>query len=126
MATVSVTFRIDGIDEEKGYELPCPMCGRSILDAMGPEQVPCTACDGYGGPAELPRPRFELNVHNGNAAALLRLLQLGSEPAGSVDPRDLLVKLSLVGDVREHKQHFAALSRIATQAVRYERLVVWS
>lgn len=122
---MSVTFRIEGIEEEHGYELPCPTCGRSTLDAMGPEHVPCSACDGYGGPAELPRPRFELNVHSGNGAALLRLLQLPDEPAGSVDARDLLVKLTLANCPRAHEQHFAALSRIATQAARYDRPVLW-
>ena len=123
---MSVTFRIDGIEEEHGHELPCLTCGRSILDAMGPEHVPCTACDGYGGPAELPRPRFELNVHNGNAAALQRLLQLDVGPGGSVDARDLLAKLTLAHCPPEHEHHFAALSRIATQAARYERSVVWA
>ena len=122
---MSVTFRIDGIEEEQGYELPCPSCGRSIRDAIGTEHVPCTACDGYGGPAELPRPRFELNVHNGNAAALRHLLQLDGGPAGSVDARDLLVKLSLAKCPPEHQDHFATLSRIATQAARYGREIVW-
>lgn len=123
---MSLTFRIDGIEEEQGFDLPCPACGRSILDATtGPEHVPCAACDGYGGPAELPQPQFELHVHGGNAAALFALLQLDATAPG-VDPADLLVKLTLAACPPEHERHFAKLSQIATKARRYNRAVVWS
>ena len=123
---MSVTFRVHGIGEEQGYELPCPFCKRSMRDVVAStEHVPCTECDGYGGPPELPQPQFELNVHQGNAGALLRLLQLDNAPAGSVDPVDLLVKLSLTPCPAAHERHFAQLAKIAKKARRYERSVVW-
>lgn len=123
---MSLTFRIEGIEEEHGYDLPCPACGRSILAAVAAaERVECAACDGYGGPAELPQPQFELHVHGGNAAALFALLQLDATVPG-VDPADLLVKLTLAACPPEHERHFAKLSQIATKARRYNRAVVWS
>jgi hypothetical protein len=126
---MSMTFRVEGLDEERGYELPCKGCGVSLVGAMEPGEqrhLECRVCSGYGGAADadLPRPRHELNVHNGNAAALLSLLQL-DPAAGEADPVDLLVKLSLVRVPRCHEDHVAVLSRIATRARKYSRKVVW-
>lgn len=128
MATVSLTFKIDGIDEEHGYELPCPTCKRSTIDAVSgvPGDVDCPTCDGYGGPAELPEPRFELNVANAHGAELLQRLGIPGDCTGSVDPRDVLTALAMRPGVSERERRYdVVLSRIATMAVRYGRHVVW-
>jgi hypothetical protein len=126
---VSFTFSIEGVGEEHGHELPCKGCGVSLLGALEPSErrhLDCPVCLGYGGAADedLPKVRYELHVHNGNGAALLSLLQLDLA-AGQADPVDLLVKLTLARIPRCHEAHAEALSRIATQARKYSRNVVW-
>lgn len=116
---MSLTFSIDGIREENGHDLPCPDCGLTLADPHGDPD--CT-CMGYGGPEVLPQPRFELNVSNGNGCDLLRILGVPATCVGELDPRDLLVALEL-HDVRDRYRE--VLRRIAEQAVKYDRKVVW-
>lgn len=120
---MSVTFSIEGIREEAGYELPCPDCGLSLDNAhLHDDRDFDCSCMGYGGPRELPQPRFELNVHNGNAVAILGHLGLDAM-AGDVDPRDVLSVLTQRPLEREH--HNTVLMRIARQAVKYDRQILW-
>lgn len=145
---MSVTFSIQGIHEEDGYELPCPSCGQSMRDCMDPERrdYDCTACMGYGGPAEMPQPQFELNVANTNALALLAFLGLPAECCGDADPQDILTALALRYDSHAElatdtvvdgnvthvgrspfqcARYLEQLTKIATKAAKYDRRVVW-
>lgn len=135
---MSLTFSIEDLHEEHGYDLPCPTCGLSTIAAMAlPATAPttCEVCGGYGGPADehMPRPQFELNVSNVNGALLLEALDLDEEPSGAVEPTDLLRELAIKyqrrGDVFPLPQadaYWAQLRRIATKARQYSRRVVWS
>ena len=125
---MSTTFTIDGIEEENGYELPCPACGHSLMSAANLSEPPnCSACLGYGGPDDMhmPVPQFVLNVHNGNARKLFDLLQLDPE-SGQVEAGDLLFRISMVNCPEAHDGHIAKLVKIAEKARKYDRPVVWS
>jgi hypothetical protein len=140
---MSVTFSIDGIEQETGHDLPCPDCGTTLATGGGPDDC---SCYGYGGPERLPFATFELNVANENAIALLRFLGLPDEYCGSVDATDLLGRLSIkrasvdllvepgsvdgrvisVGRNRAQVERYLdRIERIATQAQKYARNVVW-
>lgn len=128
---MSLTFSIEGLSEEHGYELPCKGCGVSLVEALEPGEkrhLDCRACGGYGGAAEqdMPKPRHELNVNNGRGAALLWALGLPVVPSGEVDPRDLLVALEGRGGHAAVAGYRRILERIATRAASYHRLVVWN
>lgn len=126
---MSATFSIEGITEEAGYELPCEACGVSLYGALDPREsrhLDCPACLGYGGPVDIPKAQFELNVHNQNCAALLRLVGLESAPEGAADPRDILTKLALVEVPQELATQAAKLAKIASKAAKYDRRVVWA
>lgn len=126
---MSMTFSIQGLGEEHGYELPCTACGVSLLGALEPGErrhLDCRVCLGYGGPEELPKVRHELNVHNGNGVALLAALGLPTEAAGEVGARDLLVSLELRGDHPTVARYRETLERIASRAAKYDRPVVWA
>jgi len=127
---MSMTFSISGISEEHGYELPCKGCGVSTRAAMEPAEQrhrECRICCGYGGAADadLPRPVFELNVANGHGCEALRALGLPTRTAGLVPAQDLLVALVLRGGSLKARYR-SALQRIATQAAKYGRPVIWS
>ena len=149
---MSVTFRVHGLEEEHGYDLPCPTCGLSIeavieRESRGiPRPFDC-ACQGYGGPPteDLPSPRYELNVANGNADALLRWLDLEGENAcdGAVLLCRLAIKRPSAGLLvqavergarwTEHgrtpeqvARYVEALERIASRAAKWDTVVEWS
>jgi hypothetical protein len=144
---MSLTFSIEGIQEEKGYELPCRGCGMTIMQAIG--QHECAVCSGYGGAADedMPKVRYELNVANLNGYALLNFLDLPLDASGAVKGIDLVLRLAIVKHSRyelcrpaqrsgnvftgglERPQvdnYFRVLTRIARQAMRYRRNVIWS
>lgn len=125
---MSTTFQIDGIDEERGHDLPCQACGHSLQSAIG-LQFDCAACDGYGGPAELPTPRFELNVAEERAGRLLRFLG-ADQDQDQLDPRDVLCRLvagpdalarAVQVDDETARRYIDTLTRIATKAIQYSR-----
>lgn len=147
---MSFTFSIAGIEEEHGYELPCPDCGLSLDSAALPENQdrrnPDCSCFGHGGPEELPAPQFELNVATANGIALLRFLGLETAEYGEVDPADLLTALALKQDhadlltvpyshdarvidggrsQNQVERYFAKLTKIAAKAAEFDRMVVW-
>lgn len=146
---MTITFQIEGIEQEDGDELACPDCKLSMRDNRvkpGASPMDCS-CYGYGGPAVMPVPQFELNVSNVNGADLLRFLGVEFDYCGDIDPRDLLTALA-----NSHGNHYqlevdptsegnvyymgrstdqvarnmAKLEKIATKAVKYGRRVVWS
>lgn len=141
---MSVTFSIEGIEEETGYELPCEVCGRKLGhdDAM----ADCSACYGFGGPSNMPQPRFVLNIANGNAMDLLEYLGLYCDYAGSIDPglldeklrefppnefeapnRQLKANVTQCGRTKDQvDRYWRVLRRICKQAKKYSRKVVWS
>lgn len=128
---MSMTFAIEGLSEEQGYELPCKGCGVSLMGALEPGEqrhLDCRVCGGYGGAADedMPKARHELNVNNGNGAALLRALGLPDSQDGAADPRDILTALALRGEDEAVARYRATLERIASRAVKYNRAVVWS
>jgi hypothetical protein len=99
---MSVTFCVEGLNEDTGYNLPCPECGLSPLQAsQTDDKNEDCLCMGYGGPEHLPVPQHELNVANINAHALMTMLDLDSHPCGAIQPQDLLAKLSIYGDRAE-------------------------
>ena len=138
---MSVTFRIEGIEEEDGDELPCPACGCSMRDmrmVVGP-RAHCDTCSGYGGPERMPVPQFELNVANANAATLLRFLQLDVEVCGGeLEPEQLLQVLAVkegraieladcgVLSTDQVARYWRMLRKIARKAMRYQRRVIWN
>lgn len=143
---MSITFSIEGIEEETGNELPCPKCGVSLATACLPENHSneCELCQGYGGPAQLPEPQFELNVANGNGYALLEWMGLGAECAGDAHPWAILIALNTQDasplqsvDVDAGVVHYCGrtaeqvaryvekLRKIALKASDYDRKVVW-
>lgn len=95
---MSITFSIEGIHEEDGTDLPCPDCGLSLATAhLHPQRNFDCSCGGYGGPEELPEPQFQLNLSNGNGMALLRFLELGSDPYGAAEADHVLFQLAIKG-----------------------------
>lgn len=143
---MSITFSIEGIEEENGSELPCPDCGVSLAKACLPENHSntCELCQGYGGPAQLPEAQFELNMANGNAYAVLEWMGLGAECAGDAHPWAILLALNTQdaspleavdvdagvvlysGRTREQvARYITKLRKIAHKAAKYNRKVVW-
>lgn len=121
---MSVTFRIEGLSEEDGSDLPCPDCGLTLSDAhLRPDRNFDCSCMGYGGPEELPLPRYELNVHEGHAADILSHLGL-HYTIGSESPHSILATLAL--RPLPNRAHGVTLLRIASKAAQYGRLVIWS
>jgi len=147
---MTITFSIEGIQEETGDELPCLSCGETLLGAMhkanGDRNEDCPACFGYGGPETVAEPRFELNVSNVNAGALLRHLGIEFDYCGEVSPQDLLTALAVRSSdelmveaphsegnwhyggrsAEQVARYVAKLEQIATMAAKYDRRVVWS
>jgi hypothetical protein len=122
---MTLTFRIDGIEEEQGHDLPCPDCGLTLANAhLHHDRDFDCSCMGYGGPQELPTPRYELNVANMNGWDILVSLGFEADHCGTLDPRDLLTALTLRGR-NLNERYVTVLERIARQAVRYDRTVVW-
>jgi len=143
---MSITFSIEGIEEETGDELPCPQCKLSFRDNRSGKHSPMEClCMGYGGPEQLPQPQFEMNVANGNAYALLEAIGQTPDYCGEVDPRDVLVGLERLqpgalesadeqpaanvycaGRSSEQVARYVAqLRKIALKARKYDRRVVW-
>lgn len=142
---MTITFSIEGIEEEHGYELPCPDCGLSMDDAVGRKHGdPDCSCLGYGGPDKMPEVRYELNVSNANAGPLLDHLGIEFDHCGAVDPREVLAALAVRSPAeltspashapgwfngartpRTVAHYYARLTRIAKMAIKYERRVVW-
>lgn len=147
---MSITFSIQGIEEERGYELLCPDCGLSIISASLPENAdrrdPDCSCGGYGGPDTLPEPRFSMNLSNTNALELLSHLGLDVDYVGSADPQDILTALAIKegqddllvspteqeGNVvrcgrtaEQVASYIERLTRIAAKAAEYGRRVIW-
>jgi len=142
---MSITFSIQGIEEEHGYELPCPDCGLSMRDvSAGKSSPPDCSCMGYGGPDQLPVPRYELNISNFNAAALFSHLRIEFDDCGTIDPREILTALAVYpaqalissdesssnlimcgrsADTVKH--YYDRLTRISQMALEYGRNVVW-
>lgn len=130
---MSVTFSVEGLEEEHGYDLPCPDCGDSMMTAVA-RSVPLRDCScmGYGGPIELPRPRFEMNLTNRNALVLLEWLDLPVQDGtleGATDGQDLLTTLAvketsqLVELLAAARDEFDVQQDVARLAVRYVRLL---
>lgn len=144
---MTISFSIDGIEEEHGYDLPCPDCGLTLSDAhLDDDRNFDCSCYGYGGPEKLPEPQFYLNVSTENGVALLRHLGLPAEEFGQVDPQDLLTALAIKegqddllmcsGEFRgrnflggrtasQVERYRSKLTKIATKASDYGRDVVW-
>ena len=142
---MSITFSIQGIEEETGDELPCAQCGLSFRDNRSGKHSPMEClCMGYGGPEELPQPQFSMNVANGNGYAILDALNLPVECYGEADPRDILARLEclqpgelVTPDVDAGVVFYAGrsaeqvaryrdqLRKIASKAAKYDRKVVW-
>lgn len=121
---MTVTFSIDGIEEENGGDLPCPDCG---LTLASPERGdPFCSCLGYGGPEQLPTPRFELNVSNVHAAELLESLDLACGLyQGDLEPREVLLALALRSPSCDRtRRYHVVLARIATKAEQYSRRIL--
>lgn len=142
---MSVTFSVEGLEEERGFDLPCPDCGISIGEALQNRPSLDCSCGGYGGPEKLPIPRHELNVANGNAAAILRHLALESDDPrylfGGADPKDILTAMETrhwIGLVSPDRRlgpntikcgrtpdqasgYYRTLRRIAKKAAKYGR-----
>lgn len=113
---MSVTFSLQPgyVTEDRSFmQAPCPECGGHnpyVTLPAGVERVPasvaCGSCHGYGGDSakeDAYYARLEeqgsLNVANANAAYIVReILNLSEEHIynGSIDPQELLFKLSLV------------------------------
>ena len=139
---MSITFSIEGIEQDTGLELPCPSCGLRLADENDYESD--CVCMGYGGPPDIPIARFEMNLANGNAEALLthlgfRVNDFGA-PATDVivalesNPRYPLItsdkwrglRSVICGRTREQVQlYYETLRRIALKAQQYSRAVVW-
>lgn len=146
---MSITFSVEGIEEEHGYDLPCPDCGLSMDDVVaipGGSYVNAKcSCLGYGGPDKMPVVRYELNVSNVNAAALLDHLGIELDHCGAVEPLDVLAALAVrdpaellrtvthrdggwIGNPRSVMtvaHYYERLTRIAKMALEYRRRVVW-
>ncbi len=139
---MSVSFWIDGIEEEDGSEFPCENCGRRIGDP-GPV-TDCQLCYGWGGPSNFPPPRFRLHMSATNARALLQYLGV---PFGGhrIEPALLLEKLTefpphgfVAPNQKRHGvmvmgrtldqvwSYWRSLTRIARKAKQYKRNVRWS
>jgi len=148
---MSITFSIEGIREEQGYELPCTGCGVSAIAALTTGETrhrECPVCDGYGGASgeDQPQPRYELNVANLNGAELLDFLGLPVGYSGEVPGAAMVLSLACNsarryklcrdtvqdGNVITHGRnreqvdyYFRVLNRIAKKATQYNRNVVW-
>lgn len=122
--TMTITFRVDGLNEETGHDLPCPDCGLTLATAhLSEHQDPDCSCLGYGGPDVLPAPRYALNVATVNGVDLLRALGLPGTSVGSADPRDILTALVTSEGIEDRYREI--LERIAVRAARWDRAVVW-
>lgn len=114
---MSITFSIQGLEEEDGLDLPCEMCGCRLDRSCG--HFDCQ-CGGYGGPKNFPRPRYELNVANTNGLALLRFLNMDAEYYGSIDPDPMLAALAarrLSADELVEEPTVERLTRLSPQGI---------
>lgn len=145
---MTISFSIDGIEEEHGYELPCPDCGLSLANAhLHHDRDFDCSCMGYGGPDKMPTPKFWLNVATENGLELLEHLGLPRTSEGQVKPHDLLTALAikegqddlltlpLSHDGRfthngrsldQVGRYMVKLTELANKAAEYGSLVVWS